>query len=140
MSYGPLTTEHLPVPRNVLTKYLPEDEVKAIEAWITREDYGCVIEDILDFLNTEDPSCGMTDEEKDYHSRCRELFRKFKEATGLDIELTWTPECESCYDTADEGVNWEFVWSSVWQKTPAALALEKEIGDTISVTFSTVHG
>lgn len=130
MSYGPMTTEHLTVPRSVLTKYLPEDEVKAVEDWITQED---IIEDTLDFLNTEEPSHEMTDEEREYHTRCRALIRKFKEATGLDIGLTWIPE-------SDEGVNWEFVWSSVWQKTPAALALEQELGEPLSVTFSTVHG
>ena len=140
MSYGPMTTEHLTVPRSVLTKYLPEDEVKAVEDWIKQEDDGCIIGDTLDFLNTEEPSHEMTDEEREYHARCRALIRKFKEATGLDIELTWTDECESCYDTAEEGLNWEFVWSSVWQKTPAALALEKELGEPLSVTFSTVHG
>ena len=141
MSYGPMTTDHLPVDKEILLKVLPEDEVKAIEEWISKdiEEKGCP-DDTIEFLNVENPTSTLSDEEKAIHARCRALFKKFKDETGMDIELTWIPECESCYDTADEGVNWEFTWDSVWKKSPEAEAFEKKFGTTISTTFSTIHG
>ena len=137
MSYGPMTTDHLPVDKKILLNVLPEDEVNAIEKWV--KETGCP-DASIDFLNMENPSGTLSDEEKAIHARCRALFKKFKDETGMDIELTWVPECESCYDTADEGVNWEFTWGSVWKKSPEAEAFEKKFGTPISTTFSTIHG
>lgn len=141
MSTGPMTTEHLTVDRKIILDVLPEAEVKAIEDYIGKvNDEEGYPDDIIDFLNTKNPKGKATDEELALHGRCRKLFAMFKEATGMDIELTWVPECQSCYDNAEEGVNWEFAWNSVWKKSPEAEALERKYGLPISTSYSTVYG